>query len=137
MRTFITLALAATSAITLSACAGGQPGSQHLEAAATPDTVVVERTYETQVRPVSYVAPATTTATRTYIDDDGHVIRHQAVVPQAVVVNRPVTSTTVVEERRYYEEDYHGRGNSQAERQALSREHYNSCPPGAAKNREC
>ncbi|MBM3618066.1 MAG: hypothetical protein FJX23_05910 [Alphaproteobacteria bacterium] len=136
MRTFITLALAATSAITLSACAGGQPGSQHL-AAAEPDRVVVERTYETQVRPVSYVAPATVATQRTYIDDDGHVIRQQAVVPQAVVVTKPAVTTAVVEERRYYNDDYTGREQSQAERQALSREHFNSCPPGAAKAREC
>lgn len=137
MRFLLPATVSVCSALLLSACAGGQPGSQH--AHATPDKVVVERTYQTDVRPVSYVAPTgvATTSTRTYIDDDGHVIRQQAVVPQAVVVTKPAATTTLVEERRYYRDDYVGRQQSQAERQALSREHFNSCPPGAAKNREC
>lgn len=136
MRILLPVTLSVCSALVLSACVGGQPGSQHANAA--PERVVVERTYQTDVRPVTYVAPATgVTTTKTYIDDDGHVIRQQAVVPQAVVVTKPATTTTLVEERRYYNDDYTGREQSQAERQALSREHYNSCPPGAAKNREC
>lgn len=128
------IALSVSALGLMTACVGEQPGAQH-RVDTRPD-VVVSRTYETAPSTTTtYVAPATT-ARSTYVAPDGTIVERQAVVPQAVVVE-PSTTTTVVEERRYYNDDYIGRGNSQAERQALSRKFYNSCPPGAAKDRSC
>lgn len=120
-------------ALAISACANsGPPGSQHADAAAKADTVVVSRTYETRSYP-TYVTPEAE-VTATYVSADGTVTQEQAIVPQTYVVE---PRTTLIEERRYYNDDYVGRANSQAERQALSRKFYNSCPPGAAKDRAC
>lgn len=119
-------------ALAVTACANSTPPGADVAEAASTDTMVVSRTYETRGYK-TFVAPETE-VTATYVSANGDVTQEQAIVPQTYVVE---PRTVLVEERRYYNDDYIGRAQSQAERQELSRRFYNSCPPGAARDRAC